>query len=73
MPFSHRRIFDAMLQLPVDYRFQQRLAEDVIRAAWPELQTLPYNEWSGIRRVARQVTWPLRVVARAALRRGKRS
>ncbi|MEX0938602.1 MAG: hypothetical protein WDZ59_12140 [Pirellulales bacterium] len=73
MPFSHRRIFDAMLQLPVEYRFQQRLAEDVVRAAWPELQSLPYNEWSGIRRVARQIAWPLRVVVRTARRRGRKS
>jgi hypothetical protein len=42
-PFNHRRIFDAMMRLPVEYRRKQRLADEVIRASWPELGILPYQ------------------------------
>jgi hypothetical protein len=41
--FTHRRIFDAMLRLPVEYRRSQRLAEDVVRIGWPELAGIPFG------------------------------
>ena len=42
-PFTHRRIFDAMLRLPLEYRCAQRLSEDIIRLGWPELAGIPFD------------------------------
>ena len=41
--FTHRRIFDAMFRLPVEYRRSQRLAEDIVRLGWPELRGIPFG------------------------------
>ncbi|MEX0797737.1 MAG: hypothetical protein WD274_13710 [Acidimicrobiia bacterium] len=42
-PLAQRRIFDAMLSLPTEYRAEQRLARDVARAGWPEMAELPFE------------------------------
>jgi hypothetical protein len=55
LPLAHRAIFEAMFALPVDYRRDQRLAADICRTLWPELATLPYNQFSGFWRYPRQV------------------
>lgn len=61
-PYSDRRIFEAMLRLPPEYRRERRLANDVIASTWPELARFPYNEatfglygaYRGLRRAARR-------------------
>lgn len=45
-PFVNRRIFEAMLRLPPEYRRQRRLADDIIAATWPELLDFPFNQAS---------------------------
>ena len=42
-PFCHRRIFDAMMRLPVGYRHSKQLAKDVIDLMWPKLNELPFQ------------------------------
>ena len=48
-PLMHRAVFDAMLQLPFEYRAAQRLAHDLINSRWPELLRLPFNTPTGRR------------------------
>jgi hypothetical protein len=55
-PLCHRDTFDAMLRLPVAYRKKQRMADDVIRAAWPELGALPFQTMPGWLEAARRVS-----------------
>ncbi|MDH3628266.1 MAG: hypothetical protein OES25_11520 [Acidobacteriota bacterium] len=47
VPLCHRGIMEAMLKLPVEYRWQQNLANDVIRTAWPELLQIPFQRMPG--------------------------
>jgi len=54
-PFNHRDIYDAILRLPPEIRGRQRVAELVIRHAWPELLELPYQQLTGTRRLAVRV------------------
>jgi hypothetical protein len=70
-PFSHRDIFDIMLRLPSKYRRSKRLGGDIISATWPELRSLPYNDYPGIRRFIGPASWLGRSKqqARAAIRR----
>lgn len=42
-PFNDRRIIDAILRLPGDYKRAQRLTDDVVADTWPELAEFPYN------------------------------
>lgn len=56
-PFSHRDIFDAMLRLPATYRRGKALGGDIISATWPELMSLPYNDYPGIRRLIGPAGW----------------
>lgn len=61
-PYGDRRIFEAMLRLPPQYRRERRLADDIIASTWPELGRFPYNEatfglygaYRGLRRAARR-------------------
>jgi hypothetical protein len=48
VPLCHREIIELMLRLPDDYRWRQKLADDVIKASWPELAAFPYQRTSGI-------------------------
>ena len=48
-PFCHRKIFELMLKLPYEYRQKQELTIDIIRQEWPELLSLPFNSFTGIR------------------------
>jgi len=43
-PYNDRRVFEAMLRLPADYRWSQLLTRDLIASEWPELAAFPYNE-----------------------------
>jgi hypothetical protein len=56
-PFSHREIFDVMLRLPSAYRRGKALSGDIISAAWPELLSLPYNDYPGIRHFIGLSSW----------------
>jgi hypothetical protein len=60
LPFNATRIFQLMLALPHEYRRENRLAEELIRARWPELLDLPFNEPIGWRRWL----WKVRRAAR---------
>jgi hypothetical protein len=44
-PYCHRRIFQRMLALPKEYRWRDRLADDLIASRWPELLGFPINEY----------------------------
>jgi len=48
-PFSQRRIFELMLELPADFRFKQELTDKIIALEWPELLEFPYNEPIGLK------------------------
>jgi hypothetical protein len=48
-PFYHRRIFEAMLSLPADYRLEHRLADDLVRSQWKQLLRFSFNEPMGLR------------------------
>lgn len=48
-PFASRTLFEAMLALPVEHRWSERLGDDVVSRAWPELLDLPFNEFTGLR------------------------
>src|SRR5690606_38634064 len=52
--FSHRRAFVAMMSLPVMFRRRQGLADAVIAEAWPELASLPYQQFTGLRLLGEQ-------------------
>lgn len=54
-PFNHRDVFDAVLRLPPEYRSGQHFAEAIIRRAWPELLELPYQQLTGVRKLAERV------------------
>lgn len=47
-PLNSRTIFHTMLRLPHDYRFSQKLANELILNVWPELLELPFNRRTGI-------------------------
>ena len=48
-PIYHRVIFENMIALPRDYKFENRLHSDVIKREWPELLDFPFNSYGGIR------------------------
>jgi hypothetical protein len=48
-PFNHRRIFQAMLKLPYEYRFRGQLPKDICLNLWPELLEMPFNEFTGLK------------------------
>lgn len=50
-PFNQRAVFHNMLKLPYEYRWNKRLATDICRSEWPDLLSLPFNEFTGSRRV----------------------
>lgn len=48
-PFCHRQLFELMLALPYEYRFTKQLATDILKQEWPELLSLPFNKFTGIK------------------------
>lgn len=44
-PFAHRRIYESVLSLPYEYRRRKQFTNDICKHAWPELLTLPFNEF----------------------------
>jgi hypothetical protein len=44
VPMSDRKIFKLMLKLPPEYRFQQRMAKDIIKILSPDLHDIPFNK-----------------------------
>ena len=42
-PFSHRRIFELMLSLPVSYKRERRFWKDIAEREWSDLLTVPVN------------------------------
>ncbi|WP_308910194.1 hypothetical protein [Pseudokordiimonas caeni] len=47
-PFNARNIYRLMLSLPADYRYTQRLCDDLVAHAWPALASLEYNRAPGL-------------------------
>jgi hypothetical protein len=56
-PFNHREIYDIMLRLPFTYRRSKALFQDITATAWPELLSLPYNDYPGIRGLLGPSSW----------------
>jgi hypothetical protein len=56
-PFCHRDIFDIMLRLPSTYHSTKALPYHIISAAWPDLHSLPYNDYPGLRRLLKLSSW----------------
>jgi hypothetical protein len=62
MPMNQRRVLEAMIRLPPDYRRARRLVTDMVRLGWPELEGLPFGrppglvgQAEGVARVARKL------------------
>lgn len=55
-PFCHRHLFELMLQLPHEYRQQKQLTIDILEQEWPELLSLPFNHFTGIRAYTHSVS-----------------
>jgi hypothetical protein len=68
-PFASRTLFTSALSLPVDYRYTDRLMDDVCRRVWPELLDLPFNHHTGLRRVRAQAERVTRRLRTAVPRR----
>lgn len=49
VPFVHRDVVDSMLRLPAEYRLQSRLADDLVRREWPDLDRVVYQRRPGLR------------------------
>jgi hypothetical protein len=58
--FSHRRIIEGFLRLPVRHRLESRLPSAVIGRRWPELLDWPFNEFTGARAFADRASNPAR-------------
>jgi len=43
-PFVDRRVIEALISLPVAYRRQRGVVNDVISSRWPELLEIPFND-----------------------------
>jgi len=56
-PLCHRRIIEIMLSLPMEYRRNHSLPVELVENEWPELLSLPFNWFVGIRRYLYAVTW----------------
>ena len=55
MPLSHHESFAAMMAMLPQYRRQQKMADDVINAAWPELLDVPFQVLTGWRDLLRRI------------------
>jgi hypothetical protein len=49
-PFSHRRIIQLKLTLPIERRRRDRLPTDLLKIRWPELLEVPFNGDTTMRR-----------------------
>lgn len=49
-PLSDRKIFELMISLPKEYRYQDAMPKDIIMLLWPDLLSFPFNEPIGIAR-----------------------
>lgn len=70
-PFCHRRVFESMLRLPVEYRWRDELPEDICGTAWPELLAVPYNRFTGLRGVRDELILRTKRAVKAVLRTGR--
>ena len=43
-PFADRRLLEALMRLPISYRRDCRVINDVITSQWPELLEIPFND-----------------------------
>lgn len=47
LPFCHRDAYDAMLRVPASHRQDYRFAKSVVESGWPDLLSLPINQYAG--------------------------
>jgi hypothetical protein len=50
-PFNHRKIYHGMMKLPHLYWKNKELANDICRKLWPELLELPFNDYTGLKKL----------------------
>lgn len=50
-PFSHRKIYEAILQMPPEFRSDQKIFDAICEMYWPELVHYPINTYSGIKKL----------------------
>jgi hypothetical protein len=72
-PMNDRRTLDLMLSLPVQYRREQKLWEDICRVSWPSLRLFPINamHFTGMRKY--RIWWESRRLTRGWTPEQKRS
>lgn len=54
---SHRRIIEAMLGLPPAVKRKSQVADEIIRQAWPELLSVPFNQYVGWPAAKQKLLW----------------
>lgn len=47
--FNSRTICENMMRLPLKYRQKKQLVVDICKEEWPELLSLPFNDYAGLR------------------------
>lgn len=57
LPFSHRRIFELALTLPLGYRKNKQMTVDICSQLWPELLEFPFNGFSRFTKYRKKLTW----------------
>jgi hypothetical protein len=65
LPYCHRQIIDGMLRLPFVDRLDGSLPDRVIADYWSELLANPFNEFTGIRKIADRAFYPVRRFGKA--------
>ncbi len=50
-PFLDWKVFSLMFKLPLHYRAEQRMGNDIVRLYWPEALSVPYNTAQGFLRL----------------------
>jgi hypothetical protein len=50
-PCNHRKIYQLMLQLPVEYKMKHQMHTDICLKKWPELLEVPYNMFTGKKKI----------------------
>jgi hypothetical protein len=71
--FVHRDAFTAMMSLPLTFRRGQRMADALLEIAWPDLRRLPFQQFTGLRRVASIAGQHMSAAAGAITRRARRT
>ena len=71
--FVHRDVFAAMMALPPTFRRTQAMTDGVLELAWPELASLPFQQLTGLRRLADAAMRQARSAAGAMTQKARRT